>query len=134
MTIDLVVAGKLAIDELSFEGKPRPQVLGGSAAHVAIAAATVGSKVAVVSAIGNDFPPKFLQMLESKGVNLSGVRRKTGRSAHFWANFSKDGSMNNYRLHFGVGNQLSFRSFSDHIKDARAIHLGILPPHLQRAL
>ncbi|MFX0078128.1 MAG: PfkB family carbohydrate kinase, partial [Candidatus Hermodarchaeota archaeon] len=113
MTIDLVVAGKLAIDELSFEGKPRPPVLGGSATHVAIAAATVGSKVAVVSAIGKDFPPKFLQILESKGVDLSGVRRKSGRSAHFWANFAKDRSMNNYQLHFGVGNQLSFRSFSD---------------------
>ena len=80
MTIDLVVAGKLAIDELSFKGTPYTPVLGGSATHVAIAAATLGSKVAIVSTIGNDFPLKFLQMLESKGIDLSGVRRKPGRS------------------------------------------------------
>lgn len=134
MTIDLVIAGKLAIDELSFEGTPHPPVLGGSAAHVAIAAATLGSKVSIVSTIGHDFPPKFLQMLEHKGVDISGVNRKQGRSAHFWANFTKDRVMNSYRLHFGVGNQLSFRSFSNRIKNARAVHLGILPPHLQRAL
>jgi sugar/nucleoside kinase (ribokinase family) len=134
VTIDLVVAGKLAIDELSFEGTPRHPVLGGSAAHVAIAAATVGMKVTLVSTIGHDFPSRFLQMLESKGIDLSGVRRKPGRSAHFWADFAKNGTMNSYQLHFGVGNQLSFRSFSDHIKNARAVHLGILPPHLQRAL
>lgn len=134
MTLDLVVAGKLAIDELSFEGKPHAPVLGGSAAHVAIAAATLGSKVAIVSAIGKDFPPNFLQMLVSKGIDLSGVRQQPGRSAHFWADFSKNGSMNSYRLHFGVGNQLSFRTFSDQIRNARAVHLGILPPHLQRAL
>ena len=134
MTIDLVVAGKLAIDELSFEGTPHTPVLGGSAAHVAIAAATLGSKVAIVSAIGNDFPPKFLQMLESKDVDLSGVRKKPGRSSHFWADFTQNGKMNSYQLHFGVGNQLSFRSFSERIKKAQAVHLGILPPHLQRAL
>lgn len=134
MTFDLVVAGKLAIDELSFEGTPHTPVLGGSAAHVAIAAATLDSKVAVVSAIGNDFPPKFLQMLESKEIDLSGVGQKSGRSSHFWADFNKNGTMNSYQLHFGVGNQLSFRSFSERIKNARAVHLGILPPQLQRAL
>jgi len=134
VTIDLVVAGKLAIDELSFKGTPSTPVLGGSAAHVAIAAATLGSKVAIVSTIGNDFPPKFLQMLESKGIDLSGVRRKPGRSSHFWADFGKNGTMNSYQLHFGIGNQLSFRAFSDRIKKTRAVHLGILPPHLQRSL
>ncbi|GEM_PF-6620214 len=134
MTIDLVVAGKLAIDELSFKGTPHTPVLGGSAAHVAIAAATLGSKVAVVSTIGNDFPHKFLQMLESKSVDLSGVRQQPGRSAHFWADFAQNRTMNSYRLHFGVGNRLSFRFFSERIKKAQAVHLGILPPHIQRAL
>ncbi|MFX1299969.1 MAG: carbohydrate kinase family protein [Promethearchaeota archaeon] len=134
MTIDLVVAGKLAIDELSFEGTPYTPVLGGSAAHVAIAAATLGSKVSLVSTIGNDFPPIFLQMLESKGIDLSGVRQLPGRSAHFWADFTKNGKMNSYKLHFGVGNQLSLGSFSNRTKNAQAVHLGILPPHLQRAL
>lgn len=134
VTIDLVVAGKLAIDELSFKGTPSPPVLGGSAAHVAIAAATLGSKVAIVSSIGNDFPPKFLQMLESKGIDLSGVVRKPGRSSHFWADFDKNRTMKSYQLHFGVGNQLSFRAFSDRIKNSKAVHLGILPPHLQRSL
>ncbi len=134
LSFDLVVAGKLAIDELSFKGVPTKPVLGGSAAHVALAAATLGSKVAVVSTIGEDFPQNFVQMLESKNIDLSGVIRRKGRSSHFWADFAKNGTMTNYRLHFGVGNQLSFQHFNRLTKDARAVHLGILPPYLQRAL
>jgi sugar/nucleoside kinase (ribokinase family) len=134
VTFDLVVAGKLAIDELAFKGVPTQPVLGGSAAHVALAASTFGSRVAVVSAIGEDFPQEFLQMLESKNIDLSGVVQRSGQSSHFWADFAKNGTMTNYRLHFGVGNQLSFKHFNRLTKDAKAVHLGILPPYLQRAL
>ncbi len=134
VTIDLVVAGKLAIDELSFKAKEAKPVLGGSAAHVALAAATMGSKVAIVSAIGEDFPERFIRVLESKNIDLSGVVYRKGQSSHFWADFASDGTMTNYSLHFGVGNQLSFRHFNRLIKQTRAVHLGILPPHLQRAL
>ncbi len=132
MTIDLLVAGKLAIDELTFRGMPHPPVLGGSAAHVALAASTVGAKVAIVSSIGKDFPRKFLRMLASKGIDLSGVVEREGQSAHFWAGFADDGSMTNYALRFGVGNQLSQQHFSRLVKETRAVHLGILPPYLQR--
>lgn len=132
MTLDLLVAGKLAIDELTFRGKPYPPILGGSAAHVALAASTVGAKVAIVSSIGKDFPQEFLGMLKSKGINLSGVVQREGQSAHFWADFADDGSMTNYALHFGVGNQLSQMHFSRLAEECRAVHLGILPPYLQR--
>ena len=134
MTIELVVAGKLAIDELSFEGKPSPPVLGGAAAHVALAAATVGAKVAIVSSIGVDFPPPFLEALDSKGIDLSGVVRHKGKSSHFWADFNKEGTMTQYRLQFGVGNKLSFRHLARLGENAKAIHLGILPPYLQRKI
>ncbi|MFW9832152.1 MAG: carbohydrate kinase family protein [Candidatus Thorarchaeota archaeon] len=132
MTVDLLVAGKLAIDELSFQGKAFPPVLGGSAAHVALAASTVGRTVAVISSIGSDFPSHFLHALEVKGVNLSGVVQREGLSSHFWANFAVNGTMDRYRMYFGVGNQLSMRHFTRLANDAKAIHLGILPPHLQR--
>jgi sugar/nucleoside kinase (ribokinase family) len=131
---DLVVAGKLSIDELSFKGIPTQPVLGGSAAHVALAAATLGSKVAIVSSIGDDFPNQFIQMLKAKSIDLSGVVKRFGHSSHFWADFAKDGTMTNYRLHFGVGNRLSFRHFNRLTAKARVVHLGILPPYMQRAL
>jgi sugar/nucleoside kinase (ribokinase family) len=134
VTIDLVVAGKLSIDELSFEGSASTTVLGGSAAHVSLAAATVGSSVALVSTVGDDFPSEYLQMLRSKGIDLSGVVQRKGPSSHFWADFGNDGTMRSYRLHFGVGNLLSLRHYTRLTKKAKAVHLGILPPYLQRRL
>ncbi|MFX0169504.1 MAG: carbohydrate kinase family protein [Candidatus Hodarchaeota archaeon] len=134
VTVDLVVAGKLAIDELSFEGTPHRPVLGGAAAHVALAAATVGARVAIVSSIGDDFPAEFLAILQSKGIDLTGVVQRRGKSSHFWADFTKDGIMKSYGLHFGVGNRLSFRRFTQLVKNTQAVHLGILPPYQQRRI
>ncbi len=134
MTVDIVVAGKLAIDELSYQGKKYTPQLGGSAAHVALAAAAVGSRVAIVSTIGEDFPSAFIDMLKQKGIDLSGLTKISGSSSRFWADFNVDGSMREYGLHFGVGNQLSLEKFSRLTKQTRVVHMGILPPYLQKRL
>ncbi len=134
MTEDLVVVGKLAIDNLTISGKHFPSVLGGSAAHVSLAAATVGCRVAIVAAIGDDFPSSFLSILQSKGIDLSGVIKRAGPSSHFRADFAPDGSMTTYGLRFGVGNRLSFKHYRRLAEKAEAVHLGILPPRLQRKL
>ncbi|MFX1564248.1 MAG: carbohydrate kinase family protein [Promethearchaeota archaeon] len=129
-----MVAGKLSIDDLAKSGKRFPPVLGGSAAHAALAAATAGCQVAIVASIGNDFPPKFIDILRSKGIDLSGVVKRVGSSSHFMADFESDGSMSRYGLRFGVGNQLSLKHYSRLTEEAQAVHLGILPPHLQKKL
>jgi sugar/nucleoside kinase (ribokinase family) len=126
----LVVAGKLAIDEITILGKRRPPVLGGTAAHVALAAATAGCRVAVVAAIGDDFPHRFLEQLRAKGIDLTGVVRRRGLSAHFVGSYAGDGSLTSYRFRFGVANRLSLRAYVQQIGGSRAVHLGILPPHL----
>jgi sugar/nucleoside kinase (ribokinase family) len=131
---DLVVAGKLAIDNLAKSGIQFPPVLGGAAAHVALAAATVGCRVSIVASVGDDFPPNFISTLQSKGINLSGIVKRVGKSSQFTADFAPDGSMISYGLHFGVGNQLSMRQYKQLTENARAVHLGILPPYIQRKL
>lgn len=132
--MDLVVAGKLAIDKLAIVNQHYQSVLGGSAAHCALAAATVGCSVAVVATIGTDFPSEFIYQLRAKKVDLSGVNQREGRSPCFRASFAPDGSMKDYDFRFGVGNQISLRTFREHVSQSKAVHLGILPPHLQRKL
>jgi sugar/nucleoside kinase (ribokinase family) len=134
VTADLVVAGKLAIDELAIMNHHYQSVLGGSAAHCALAAATVGCSVAVVATIGTDFPSEFIYQLRAKKVDLSGVDQREGRSPWFQASFAPDGLMKDYAFRFGVGNQISLRTFRKRVSQAEAVHLGILPPHLQRKL
>jgi sugar/nucleoside kinase (ribokinase family) len=130
----LVVAGKLAIDEIAILGKPYPPVLGGTAAHVALAAATAGCRVAVVAAIGEDFPRAFLEQLRTKGIDLTGTVQRSGPSARFVGDYAVDGSVRSYGFRFGVANQLSVRAYVKQVAESRAVHLGILPPHLLRRL
>lgn len=128
------MAGKLAIDEIAILGKPYPPVLGGTAAHVALAAATAGCRVAVVAAIGEDFPRAFLEQLRTKGIDLTGTVQRSGPSARFVGDYAVDGSVRSYGFRFGVANQLSVRAYVKQVAESRAVHLGILPPHLLRRL
>ncbi len=134
MTADLVVAGKLAIDELAIVNQHYQSVLGGSAAHCALAAATVGCSVAVVASIGTDFPSEFIYQLRAKHIDLSGIVQREGPSPWFQASFTPDGSMKDYHFRFGVGNRISLRAYRTLVSQSKAVHLGILPPNLQRRL
>jgi ribokinase len=128
------VAGKLAIDEIAILGRRYPPVLGGTAAHVALAAATAGCQVAVVAATGEDFPQEFIQQLRTKGIDLTGAVQRQGSSARFFGDYAADGSLTSYGFRFGVANQLSVRAYLKQIAECKAVHLGILPPHMLRRL
>ncbi len=134
MTVGLVVAGKLAIDELAISNQHYQSVLGGSAAHFALAAATVGCSVAVVASIGTDFPSEFIYQLQAKKIDLSGIAQREGRSPWFRASFAPDGSMRDYDFRFGVGNRISLRAYKRLVSQSKAVHIGILPPNIQHKL
>jgi len=88
----------------------------------------------VVAAIGEDFPPAFLEQLRAKGIDITGVARRRGVSARFFGDYAADGSVTSYGFRFGVANQLSLGAYVKQIAESRAVHLGILPPHLLRTL
>jgi len=69
--LDIVVAGQLAIDILHEQGK-RFERLGGCG-YSAVAAASFGSSVGLISSIGEDMPDGLLSLLAEAGVDLAGV-------------------------------------------------------------
>lgn len=69
---DLVVVGHFTIDEVILGGERRTQA-GGAALYTSIAAAKMGLRVGVVSKVGYDYPKKYLDEIEAKGIDLSGV-------------------------------------------------------------
>jgi sugar/nucleoside kinase (ribokinase family) len=52
--------------------------LGGTAGNIARAAAGLGLRVGLVSAVGDDFPSAFRQTLRAEGIDLRGLRRVPG--------------------------------------------------------
>lgn len=55
--------------------------LGGTATNIARAAARVGLRTALVSAVGPDFPPAFAATLRGEGIDLSGVKHRSDRAS-----------------------------------------------------
>ncbi len=75
-----IIGGTIAIDNVKTPEAEANNLLGGSAAYAALAAAFHHKPVALVGVVGADFPPEHLAMLEGNGVLLDGVERSPDES------------------------------------------------------
>jgi sugar/nucleoside kinase (ribokinase family) len=76
----VVIGGTIAIDHVKTPDAEARDLLGGSAAYAALAAAFHCKPVALVGIVGADFPSEHLAMLERNGVILDGVERSSDES------------------------------------------------------
>lgn len=76
----VVIGGTIAIDHVKTPEAEGRDLLGGSAAYAALAAALHCKPVALVGIVGVDFPSEHLAMLERGGVILDGVERSPDES------------------------------------------------------
>lgn len=76
----IVIGGTIAIDHVKTPEAEAQNLLGGSAAYAALAASFFSRPVDLIGIIGLDFPKEHLEMLESRGVSLTGVERSQSES------------------------------------------------------
>lgn len=76
----IVIGGTIAIDHVKTPEAEAQNLLGGSAAYAALAASFFSRPVDLIGIIGHDFPAEHLEMLEGRGVSLSGVERSENES------------------------------------------------------
>ncbi len=76
----IIIGGTIAIDHVKTPDAEAQNLLGGSAAYAALAASFFTQPVDLVGIIGHDFPKEHLDMLESRGVTLTGVERSENES------------------------------------------------------
>lgn len=76
---NILVVGSLAYDDVQTPVEHRTNVLGGAASYFAIAAGLY-APVRLVGVIGDDFLEKDVERLRSRGIDLSGLERRSGRS------------------------------------------------------
>lgn len=86
---ELLIAGHVVVDHfLRIESVPGPDrtvpvlsertELGGTATHIARAAARHGVSVGILSRVGDGFPPRFLGLLATEGIDLRGLATVAG--------------------------------------------------------
>ncbi len=78
--MSVTIGGTIAIDNVKTPKAEAKNLLGGSASFASLAASYYTDQVNLVGVIGHDYPQEHLEMLESHGVNLTGVERSESES------------------------------------------------------
>lgn len=124
----ILVGGSVAIDNVKTPSADEKNLLGGSASYAALAASKLSSPVHLVGVVGYDFPEEHLEMLSSKGVDLSGLERSDKASFTWTGEYHEN--MNDRTTHEVAINVLEdwqVKVPSD-LKDAEFVLLANMAP------
>lgn len=77
--MSILVVGSVAIDSVKTPFGRRAQALGGSATYFSMAASFF-DKVDIVATVGEDFPQKYIRLLQDKGVGTGGLTIAKGKT------------------------------------------------------
>lgn len=83
--MSLLTVGTVAFDTVETAFGKVENVIGGACLYSSYAASYFTNDIRLVSIIGDDFPKAELDDLQSRGVNLEGLKRVEGGKSFFWA-------------------------------------------------
>jgi len=112
----------------------RRDMLGGSAAHFAMAA-RLFTDVHLVAVIGQDFPKKHIKFLLDQGIDLSSVTVGNGKSFRWEGEYKKENLNAALTLATELGVLVGFQpDVADHQRDIANIFLANIDPDIQMEL
>jgi sugar/nucleoside kinase (ribokinase family) len=127
--VELVFIGHLTLDDTVLpNGKTNFDSLGGAALYSAAGATIWANKTGLVSRIGKDYNPSFL---ESFGIDTRGVARHNLPNIHIWALYDRNG--NRYFIpQKGGGNYLDLAPVPgeipmEYLQSAKGYHIAPMP-------
>jgi sugar/nucleoside kinase (ribokinase family) len=137
MTLDLVCAGNLLVDDIAtFAGAFRQGEAGGAMLYAALGASLWGTRVGLVTVRGTDYPEAALQALGERGVDLAGVRASGRPGLRNWLLYERLGRRELHQLtsppHLEACPQPG--DFPPPYLEARAFHVTPMPLARQQEL
>lgn len=81
----LVIVGTVAFDAIETPFGKTDKILGGAATYIGLSAAQYHAEGALVSVVGGDFPAEYLELLETRGMDTSGIEIVKDGKTFFWA-------------------------------------------------
>jgi len=129
--MQILVVGSVAYDTVRTPFGEVTEVLGGSAAYFAVAAAFFAD-VRLVAVVGEDFAEEHLQLLRERGVDLEGLSRVPGRTFRWRGEYGFDlNEAKTLETHLNV-----FATFRPRIppayRESEVVFLANIDPDLQR--
>ena len=131
--MSLLVVGSVAFDSVETPFGHRPEVLGGSATYFSTAASLFGP-VRLVAVVGDDFPEQHVAFLAERGVDVSGLSRRPGRTFRWKGRYDFDlNNAHTLETHLNV-----FAEFNpvlpESYRDSKFVFLANIDPDLQRSV
>jgi sugar/nucleoside kinase (ribokinase family) len=130
--LGLLVVGSLGLDTVATPFDRVEDALGGSATYISLAASYFSGPVYLVGVVGEDFPKKYIDLLEEKHIDLEGLQVVEGGKTFRWSG--------KYHYDLNVRDTLLtelnvFESFDpvipDKFRKAKFVVLGNIDPALQ---
>jgi len=131
--MSIVVLGTVALDTVKTPFGEKKQMLGGSAVHFSMSA-RLFTDVNLVAIVGEDFPSRYINFLQQKGVVLTSLMRGSGKTFQ-WAGEYKGDLNTALTLNTELGVLLTFRPMISHQqRGIKNIFLANVDPDIQRHL
>src|SRR3954469_19966321 len=126
----ILVVGSVALDSVKTTEGSVQEALGGSATYFSLSASQF-AKVSVVGVVGKDFPKQHKKLLDSRGIDLTGLKEMPGKTFRWAGKYGKDASeAKTLKTDLNV-----FADFKPQLTDAQArcstVFLANIDPHLQ---
>ncbi|NIK90976.1 sugar kinase [Mangrovimonas sp. CR14] len=128
----LVIVGTVAFDAIETPFGKTDKILGGAATFIGLAASQFEVDSAVVSVVGGDFPNEYLELLESKSMDISGVEVVPHGKTFFWSGRYHNDMNSRDTLATELNVLADFKPVvPENFKDADYVMLGNLHPNVQ---
>jgi sugar/nucleoside kinase (ribokinase family) len=129
--MSLAVLGTVALDHVKTPSGIKKDMLGGSAAHFALAARHF-TDVHLVAVVGRDFPARHLDFLKRKGIDISSLKVERGKTFRWRGEYKKSDLNTALTLATELGVlQTYMPTLQDHQKNLPNIFLANFDPDLQ---
>ncbi|MBU1187023.1 MAG: sugar kinase [Acidobacteria bacterium] len=131
--MSLIIVGSMAFDTIETPFERRERIVGGSGTYASIAASFFTAPK-VVSVVGEDFPVAVIQWMKKRGIDLSGLEIREGKT-FFWEGRYGDDPNQRTTLKTEVNVFLDFRPrLNEDYREAEIVLLGNIDPDLQEEI
>lgn len=83
--MSLLAIGSVAFDALETPYGKTDKIIGGAGTYISLSASYFKIPVNLVAVVGEDFPQEYIQLLENKGIDTTGLQIKKGEKSFFWS-------------------------------------------------
>lgn len=131
----LVIVGTVAFDAVETPFGKTDKIIGGAATYIGLAASQFNADSAIVSVVGGDFPKEDLEMMRTRGMDLSGLEIVEDGKTFFWSGKYHNDMNTRDTLITDLNVLADFNPVvPEEYRDAEVVMLGNLHPLVQMSV